>query len=205
MTTRARRALPWMGALLLAGSLTGCSLLPKAPVDATRYYVLSAPAADAAPQANAPVVQIRPIELASYLRGRPIIVRRGDNEIEFRDYARWGEPLEQGIGRILREGLLARGAAGSVVMAGGRRDRAVTPAYDVAVRVLAAEGSASGAVEFRATWEVSRTDAKTAPVAAGNFHPADLRWDGKTEASLAAQLSNAVAALSAEIAAALKK
>jgi uncharacterized lipoprotein YmbA len=183
--------------------LAGCSL-PQAQPDPTRFYLLSTPAVGAAAGVKGPAVHLRPVELASYIKSKPMIVRRGDNEIEFREYARWGEPLEQGIGRVLREELLARGAAGAV-LASGLRTVGVDYDYELTVRVLACEGGAGGAVFFRAAWELSTASATPKVVAQGDFRPADLRWDGKTEGSLAAQLSAAVAGLSAEIAAALKK
>jgi uncharacterized lipoprotein YmbA len=123
--------------------------------------------------------------------------------VEFREFARWGESLDIGIARVLREELLARGAANSVLTAGLH-----TPLeekdYALNVRVLACEGAANGGVIFRAVWELTKGGAKQ-PVASNDYHPADLRWDGKNEASLAAQLSRAVAGLAEEIAAALKK
>ena len=99
-------------------AMAGCSLWPEAQTDPTRFYVLSTGAAAPTAQSGAPTVQLRSVELASYLRARPVIVRRGNNEIEFREFARWGEPLELGIGRVLREELLARGAASAVFTSG---------------------------------------------------------------------------------------
>ena len=146
-------------------------------------------------------MQLRPVEVAGYLRSRPLIVRRGDNEIEFREYARWGEPLEQGIGRVLREELRARG---SVVPGSPGRD---SPAFDyhLTVRVLACEGTAAGAVDFRAVWELTKAGDKPVAAAGGEFRAEGLRWDGKSEASLAARLSEAVAELATEIAAAVAR
>src|SRR6187431_743162 len=122
-----------------AALLGGCSILPESGSDPARFYLLDAPTGAAAPRPDAPSVQIRSIELASYLRGRPIIVRRGDNEIEFRDFARWGEPLEHGVARVIREELFARGAAGAVQVPGGRRDSGQAD-YAVTVKILACEG-----------------------------------------------------------------
>ncbi len=199
----------WVGGMLagVAGLLLGgCTLLPQAQTDPTRFYVLSAlggsqvvPAA-----AKAPVVHLRPVELASYIKAKPIIVRRGDNEIEFREYARWGEPLELGIGRVLREDLVTRGAAGAVFASGLR---ATDGEYDYAlvVRVLACEGGSSGAVFFRAVWELSSVGIQPKVVGRGDVQPGDLRWDGKNEAALAAQLSKAVAVLAEDIAAGLSR
>lgn len=198
----------WLRAVSLGLSgigfvVAGCSL-PQATPDPTRFYVLSTPAVAASAGSKGPAVHLRPVELASYIKSKPMIVRRGDNEIEFREYARWGEPLELGIGRVLREELLARGAAGAV-LASGLRAVGVDYDYELTVRVLACEGGADGQVFFRAAWELSTASATPKVVAQGDFRPADLRWDGKIEGSLAAQLSQAVAGLSGEIAEALKK
>jgi uncharacterized lipoprotein YmbA len=186
--------------------LGGCSL-PKPQPDPTRFFVLSTNATPIAAPSNgaAPsVLLLRDVELAGYLRTRPLIVRRGEHEIEFREFALWGEPLESGIARVLREELLARGAAETVVSSQGRRDHP-DPELALLVRVLACEGGANGDVVFRAVWEVASTKEKPAPIARGDYRPTDLRWDGKSETSLAAQLSQAVAGLAGEIAAAVRK
>ena len=192
-----------LGGLVMAG-VSGCQLLPEAQSDPTKYYVLSTEQAGAAGQTGAPIVHLRDVELASYLRGRPLVVRRGDNEIEFREFARWGEPLELGIARVLRDELVARGAASAVRGAGGRRDFAAHD-HTLNVRVLACEGATNGSVVFRAVWEIATTGEKAGVKARGEFRPADLRWDGKSEASLAAKLSEAVSGLAAEIAGAMGK
>jgi uncharacterized lipoprotein YmbA len=185
--------------------LAGCNIIPEAQTDPTRFYVLSTNAvATADATVKGPAVHLRPVELASYIKAKPMIVRRGDNEIEFREYARWGEPLELGIGRVLREELLARGAAGAV-LAAGLRAVGVDYDYELTVRVLACEGTAGGGVLFRAVWELSTTGAAPKIAARGDFRDDGLKWDGKSEASLASQLSRAVSDLSGEIAAALKK
>ena len=201
---RSRRGLPPALALaaLAALGVAGCSL-PQAQSDPTRFFVLSATTTTTPPAAgDAPALQLRAVELATYLQTRAIVVRRGANELEFREFARWSEPLERGVARVLREELLARGA-GRVSAAGVRAQ-----AYDreLSVRVLACEGGAEGAVIFRAVWELTSTGgAQPTLVARGDFRPADLRWDGQSESALAAQLSAAVAGLAGDIALALKK
>ena len=182
--------------------LGGCSL-PQPQPDPTRFYVLSAPALSAAePTAKGSSVYLRPIELANYLKAKPMIVRRGNNEIEFREYARWGEPLELGLGRVLREDLLARGAARTVLSA-GLRPLNVDCDFELGVRVLACEGAADGGVNFRAVWELWAAGATPKMAAHGEFRSEGLKWDGKSEAALAEQLSKAVSDLSGEIAAGL--
>jgi uncharacterized protein len=189
---------------LLGFSLSSCSL-PQPQSDPTRYYLLAGSSNDASPVAsNAPALHVRPIELASYLRGRPLMIRKGNNEVEFREYARWGEPLELGIARVLRDELLGRGAASSVGTSGLR---ATSRPYDfeLTIRVLACEGTVDGNVLFRARWDLAPVGDNAAPVAHGDFRPTDLKWNGKDDSALAARLSDAVSGLAAEIAAALKK
>jgi hypothetical protein len=192
-----------LGLLMVIGGLwlSSCSLVPQAQTDPTRFFVLSAMTSSpaSAPVGKAPVVHLRQVELASYIKAKPIIVRRGDNEIEFREFARWGEPLELGIGRVLREDLVARGAAGAVLAAGVRATE-VEYDFTLVVRVLACEGGANGAVFFRAVWELATTGNAPKVVARGDVQPGELRWDGKSEGALVAQLSKAVGALAEDVA-----
>lgn len=193
------------GCWLLAG--TGCLSvpIPQAEADPARFYVLSTTTPTVANDgaASAPAIQLQPVDVASYLRSRPMIVRRGENEIQFREFARWGESLDVGVARVLREELLARGAASSVHI--GARAIGAGNSFTLTIRVLACEGGADGSVYFRAVWDLAAGAGEGAHVARGDFRPAGLRWDGKTEGSLAAQLSVAVAGLAGEIAAALPK
>ena len=198
-----RRSVSLPLAAVSALAVGGCSLLPQAQLDPTRFYLLSSSGAPAAAPAGAPAVMLRPVEVASYLRNRSIIVRRGGNEIEFRDLARWGEPLEQGVGRVLREELLARGLIATPTSPA--RSGLAGADTQLAVRVLACEGAADGTVLFSANWEWSRIGAAPAVISAGEFRASGLRWDGKSEASLAAQLSTAVSGLAADLAGALAK
>lgn len=208
----------WLGgfiAIIGVVFLAACSIpIPQAEKDPTKFYVLSgsmtAPAATgvgaeaAAPARKRPTVHLREIEVASYLAARPIIVRRGEHEIEFREFARWGESLDLGIGRVLREELLGRGAAGAV-LGRGLRAAGVNYDFELTVRVLACEGAADGTVLFRAVWELSTAATTPEVVARGDYRAPGLRWDGVTEASLVAQLSQAVSGLASEIAAALQR
>ncbi|MCU0793366.1 MAG: PqiC family protein [Opitutaceae bacterium] len=109
-TTVARPVFSAALAALLLG-LTGCSIFPRPEPDPTRHYVLTAPSAapaetaDVAPRADGLRLGLRTVRAASYLEGVSLIVRRGENEIDHRDFARWAEPLSVGVGRILRQRL----------------------------------------------------------------------------------------------------
>jgi uncharacterized lipoprotein YmbA len=133
------------------------------------------------------------------------VVRRGDNEIEFREFARWGEPLELGLARVVREELLATGVASAVFSSSFRHEHSERD-YNLTIRVIACEGEATGNVVFRAIWELAgAAPGSTLPTLNGDYHPNGFRWDGKSEGSLAAELSKAVAGLAGDIAAALKR
>ena len=155
----ARRALR-LGSLLALGgmlALGGCNLVPEAQSDPTRFFVLSVPAVETIVAAKPPVVHLRPIELASYIKSKPMIVRRSNNEIEFREYARWGEPLEFGIGRVLREdgsviaGLFAAGNTSASIMARTYPGAGGTIGPALCFGMLSAEAAAEGAPAAAAT------------------------------------------------------
>lgn len=194
--------------LLMGGVifLTGCNVLPEAQSDPTRSFILSTPVADARSSnaADAPTVHLRSVELASYLRTRALIVRKGENEIEFREFAQWGESLDLGIARVVREELLASGRAGLVQLPGSRTGSAGPSDAELRIRVLSAEGVVDGGINFRAVWELS-VDGAAGPVTRGDYRAAGLSWDPKNEASLAAGMSAAVVGLAADISAALAK
>jgi hypothetical protein len=133
-----------------------------------------------------------------------LIVRKGENEIEFREFAQWGESLDLGIARVLREALLASGRAGLVQLPGSRTGSDGSSDAELRIRVLSAEGVVDGGINFRAVWELS-VDGAAGPVTRGDYHASGLSWDPPNEASLAAGISAAVAGLAADISAALAK
>jgi uncharacterized protein len=94
-------------ALLAAGLglvLAGCNIIPKPTPDPTRHFVLTGPTPA---ELNIGVKQgtlkvgLRSIQVAPYLDGKSMIVRRGNHEIDYLDFARWAEPLATGINRML--------------------------------------------------------------------------------------------------------
>lgn len=211
---KAKAGQPWSAAsgLWLLSSvlcfLPACSLpLPQAQPDATRYFLLTS--TDLRPEAAAPaagkrwVIGVRAVDLAAYLRTRSFAIRSHANEIAFLDFARWGEPLDQGIARVLAGNLqlLADVARTSTepFRADEQRD------FEIGVRVTACEGTADGDVRFAATWRITVPGGSEATVAEGSYTASGLRWDGHDHGQLAAKLSEAVAGLSRDLAAALPK
>lgn len=86
--------------------LTACNLPITPPQsDRVRHFTLSSPGALAAPDA----ARVKPVELAGHLRNRAMAVRIAENEVVYRDEARWAESLDDAITNLLRARL---GAAG---------------------------------------------------------------------------------------------
>ena len=97
--------LVFIGLLGLLGLTAGCSVLPEVQPDLTRYYVLTpvAPAAEAAPAPERPRrISLRVTDMPAFLRGQLMKVRVAENEVRFVDEARWAEPLESGLARVMR-------------------------------------------------------------------------------------------------------
>ena len=187
----------------------GCNLIPAPTPDSTRYYVLAGPALGAAgvpPVTGALRLGLRNVEVASYLKKGSLVVRTGENEVRFPDEARWGDPLEREILSSLRGQLLAAPAVGRVFVQPFPFDEPRD--YDVSVRVIRGEGvdpagGGKASVSFAAMLEITTSGAAGEVVARKRFVAPEAAWDGKDFGRLAAELSNAVAALSQEVVAAL--
>ena len=169
------------GAALL---LAGCNVIPPPQTDATRTYVLTG----ALPTAESPTapatatlrIGLRRIELGSYLDTRDMVVRNGPNQIELQDYARWAEPLEAGISRLLQSQLSAAPTVGRVYAQpfpfDSERD------YDVRVAILRCEGSiAAGrpaSAQFAASIEIATPSPQSKVVSHRIFVAPEAAWDG---------------------------
>jgi hypothetical protein len=185
--------------------VAGCNLVPPATEDPTRYYVLSDVPAPVAAAAGTLRVGIRAVRLDGYLRRREMVVRTGANEVEFRDYRRWAEPLDGAIARVVRSALLASGAVAEAWIEPFPPDQERD--YDVKIEITHCEGVAPA---------FGRAEASLAAVvevwtAGGSPHrvirrlftaPAEA-WDGRDFDRLAALLSTDLGALGRDIASAL--
>lgn len=195
---RYRAALPGLLGILLV-VFSGCSIVPEAQPDPTRFYVLTAtapatPAAPSAPASNVPKVILRPVIVPEFLRGRVMQVRLAENEVRFVDVARWAEPLEAGLNRVLREDLLQRPDVHVMTRGGDAHD------FEVSIQLRRCEGvSAEGVARLSARIEVYSNDLESKLVAQDDFTTDVAGWDGKDFGQLAGKLSVAAATLSERI------
>lgn len=188
----------------LACALAACNVVQPAQEDPTRYFVLSEPAVRPG-QAPAPAagvrIGLRAVRLENYLHRREMVVRTGENEIQFRDYRRWAEPLDAGVARVLRTRLLASPEVAQVYAepfpADQERD------FDVSIEVRRCEGSLAPSGKYAASLSaaIEVWTAGTNPhiVAHRVFVAPDAAWDGRDFDRLASLLTADVSALGQEV------
>lgn len=100
--TPSRRVM--VGAVLSLFFLAGCTLTEPKP-DPTRFYIL-APSVEAdfsemSARERPMTVGLRLPSLPDYLNQRQMVIREGPAEINFREYHRWGERLDDAIMRLM--------------------------------------------------------------------------------------------------------
>lgn len=205
MKTLFTRKRDWIVALLLVWGLTGCSVVPEPTADLTRFYVLSNPRANGenvALRSNALQIGLKRVEVSPYLDKGSLVVRHGDNELVYNDYARWAEPIGAGVSRIVRSRLLDNQKIGRVFVDSFPFDQSRD--YDISIYVTRCEGALNtGETRFAAVVEVTTTGENARVVARREFIAPSQAWNGKNYAALVAGLSEAVDALSNQIVALL--
>lgn len=109
-------SLPLHGILLASliavmGFSAGCGVIRRSPE--THFYVLTlpegSPTPSTRPHVQGPQVGIGPVTLPGYLDRTNIFMRAGSSpDVQLAEYDRWGEPLGEGVTRLLVESLSAR-------------------------------------------------------------------------------------------------
>jgi uncharacterized lipoprotein YmbA len=209
-SARRPRSLPAAAALALALALGGCTLLPERGPDPTRHFVLTGPspaAVNEAAKIGGLKVGLRSVQIAPYLDGKSMVVRRGDNEIDYREYARWAEPLAIGINRMLVARLHLSEQVARVFPQPYPFD--IERDLDVSVNVLRCEGrvrpDGRTVASFLCGIEIVRVggDGPGEVIRREVFEAAEIEWSEGDHAALAAHLSSQVAELAEFIVSAL--
>jgi uncharacterized lipoprotein YmbA len=177
-------------ALLLGFVLLGCSAPPR-----ERFYTLEAPEPPvAAPDAGS--IAVGPVSVPEMVERPQLVVRTTANEVVIAEQARWAEPLRSAIARIVAANLASELG---MRLAGAARNADAD--YRVALDILRFDSGPDQAVLIDAAWTVTG--------------PNGLRRTGRSIArqktatkfydAVAAAYSTALAAISREIAAAIKQ
>ena len=183
---------------VIALAWAGCAL-PEAQPDLTRYYVLTADgtgaSASVATAGSGRKVFLKAVNVPEFLRGKVVQVRLAQNEVKYIDTARWAEPLDAGLARVLRESLdRAEGGVEVVTRPMDARD------FDIVVQVRRCEGVVPARVaRLDARVEIFSAGLESRRIAEEEFAIEIPGWDGSDYGQLAAKLSEAAQSLGAKM------
>lgn len=166
----------------------------------THHYVLSpvieAPSGETASPAAPLVVGVGPVNLPAYLDRPQMVIRRAPDSIEIREFDQWGEPLRDGITRVVAVNLARLLPESRVVTFPWRSTEDIR--YQVVLDIGQMDGPAGGRVALDARWRV--LDRSGSEVAARASRLSEPAGTGTT----AAAISRALGVLSHDIARELK-
>lgn len=128
-------------ALALSGCIGGRSPTPD-------YHMLTARA-----QGNAPVssvaIGVGPVQVAQFLTRPPIVTHGGGTSLKVADGQRWGEPLDQGIQRVVLQNI---GTLTGAQMRSFPWRQSTVPDYAVRLEILDLDRLPDGNAVLEASW-----------------------------------------------------
>lgn len=149
---RSRMPTAVFGAVLMGG--LGCSLTGGS--DPVQFYVLTSQAeqTDRPPiTAQGLSVGVGPIDFPEYLMRPQLVTRLSDTELQFDDFSRWAEPIEDGFARSIGNNLVVLLGA-TVVEYPWYSTRA--PDLAVSIDVARFELTTAGIASLICRWEITR-------------------------------------------------
>lgn len=161
---------------------------------ATRAAAAAPDTPSAAPEA---VVGVRPVEVPGWIDRPQIAYRVAGSQVAADEFARWGEPIAKGVGRVVAENLAALLPGRRIVTAPWAGYVPVVHKVELTITELARQPD--GSVLLEARWAVVGPDRSTlAQKRSSHRRPAAAGAAGLVDAS-----SQVLEALSREIAATL--
>lgn len=149
-TRRAALPLVLVTTLLAGGCLGG-----TAP---TRFYVLAPVDGPAMAGARPLTIGVGPVTMAGYLDRPQIVTRPSTDKIDLGEFDQWGEPLRDGISRVLAEDLSRQLPSAKIAVFPWRGLDGVR--YQVIVDITRFDGPAGGDTSLEARWRVLDTGGK---------------------------------------------
>jgi uncharacterized lipoprotein YmbA len=189
-----------LGLALSLMALSGCFLMKSQP---TQYYTLNAMQQPVVrPDFNSRfMVSVGPVILPDSLRRPQIAIRTNDNQIDFSEFHKWAGPLTDETKRILAEdiGILLAEEGATV----STDELPIEPDYRVILNINRFDGMPGETVLLNAVWTLK--DQKNRKIIAVNQSLLTEHVSGTGYPDLVNAQSRALAALSMEIAAEIKK
>ena len=178
---------------------SGCGVQPQR---ASQLFVLAPLAPDAVSTGvrttNIPPLVIGPINLPAYTERTAILRLRQQSELIAAPAARWAEPLDKNVARVLVENVSRLLGSDQVTALGG----SVAPGHlQVAIDVTEFVAGDDGQVGLTTYWQILRADGRTV-VASRKTHYQEALQD-KSTAAVVGAMSRSLAALSRDLAQAL--
>lgn len=173
-----------------------------------KFYTLSSIAAPEPARATVSqevlVIAVGPLRIPEYLDRPQIITRTGPNELYFSEFQRWGGSLENELRRVVAQNIGSiLGGGYTVVNWPSSGDGNFPVLYRVAVDILQFEGGPGNTVTLKSQWGIIgkneqerlmiHTSSVTEPAAGSDYD------------AVVAAMSRAAAALSREMADALRR
>jgi hypothetical protein len=185
---------------ILALVLLGCASTP--PV---RFFVLSStPDSEKLASQESEcclTIGIGPVRLPEYLNQPEIVTRITQNELRLDEFAKWAEPLEDSISRVLAENLSSLLCTRSIEVFPWKRWTPVD--YRIDVHVIQMDGVLGTSALLDITWSISDgTDRKKLPLIAKRSTYREFAGGGDYGTFVSAQIRN-LASLSRDIAEAI--
>jgi len=182
---------------LAAAALGACLGSPQP--DPSAFFLLSPVQVDA-PEGQVPVrIGVGPVTLPGYLDRPQLVTRLNDHQIALAENDRWAEPLGDNVARAL-EASLASLLPGSTPV-GYPWYASDAPEYSVALAIRHFEADTSGVVVLDATWTLRRAGEQVDTRVMRVAEPPDA----PDRAAVVAAHSRALAALSREVAGAVRR
>lgn len=191
-----RVALVAIGAALLAGCMGSRSPQPN-------YHLLTA-RADNERYPVAATIGVGPVRVAPFLGASQIVIHEGGSQMKLNAGQRWGEPLDQGVQRVIMQNLA--NLTGAKLRNFPWRQRA-TPRYAVRLDVFDLDRLPDGSAVLEATWQLENLERSRLTRSRREritVTPADSGYPALADAysQLLAELSERIArAITADIAA----
>jgi uncharacterized protein len=182
--------------LALAVCLSACA----GKSASSKFYVLSPLPQAPLSAAEGTVIGVFPVSMPDYLDRPQIVTRVSDNEIKLDEFSRWAEPLKDSFTRALVQNVSTLLNSAKVVRT--TQSTGSLMSLQVGVEVVQFDGTLGGDVVLIAKWGLFEADGKK--LLLGKRSSFKEPTGAASYEALVAAESRAVAALSREIAEAIK-
>jgi len=182
--------------LALAVCLSACA----GKSASSKFYVLNSLPQPALSAGEGIVIGVFPVSMPDYLDRPQIVTRVSENELKLDEFSRWAEPLKDSFTRALVQNLSTILNTAKVIKT--TQSTGSLMSLQVAVEVVQFDGALGGDVVLIAKWGLFEADGKKLLLGKGSTFKEPT--GAATYEALVAAESKAVAALSREIAEAIK-